>query len=63
MDSHANDAERLWQKLSFQIIQWNSIYIDWNYKPIVPQILWKHKIFRKYPIPVWGSYIWMAAGD
>lgn len=33
MDSHANDVIRLWQKLSFQITQGNTVYIDWNCKP------------------------------
>lgn len=49
MDSHANDAKRLWQRLSFQIMQWNTIYIDWNYKCICTPSSVKAQHFQEIP--------------
>lgn len=49
MDSHANDAKRLWQKLSFQIIQWNTIHIDGNYKPTCTPVSVKVQNFQEIP--------------
>lgn len=50
MDSHANDAKRLLQKLSFQVMQWNTIGIDWNYKPTCTSSSVKAQNFQEIPI-------------
>lgn len=47
MESLANHARRLWQKLSFQIMQWNTISIDWNYKPTCTPSSVKAQNFRE----------------